>query len=257
VRDSSYFEHFDFRVRSIHSLLKLIGTSDRFRGCLPGLAAGEYRNKTEDEIRGSGYVVNSLEAALWCFHKTDTFRDAVLKAVNLGDDADTTAAVCGQVAGAFYGESGIPDEWLDKLCMRDRITEFANQLSAGGVRRKNRYSPARGYVCFPRLRGGPKSGGLSGFSERPGNSLSRLLSFSPLSISQASTVKRSTVSGKDENGTVQNSSVSAPRRMPSRFKEAEHQRTKGVSGCNDFGMTAQSSSLMTISMTPFSPFTGP
>ena len=95
---------------------------------LLAVAAGEYRNKPEDQVRGSGYVVESLEAALWCFHKTDSFRDAILKAVNLGDDADTTAAVCGQIAGAYYGESGIPTDWLDKLCMRDKITEFADRL---------------------------------------------------------------------------------------------------------------------------------
>jgi ADP-ribosyl-[dinitrogen reductase] hydrolase len=94
------------------------------------IAACRYKDKVEDQIRGSGYVVESLEAALWCFHQTDTFRDAILKAVNLGDDADTTAAVCGQIAGAFYGESGIPAEWLDKLCMRDRITEFSDKLCA-------------------------------------------------------------------------------------------------------------------------------
>ncbi|MFU8781114.1 MAG: ADP-ribosylglycohydrolase family protein [Kiritimatiellia bacterium] len=97
---------------------------------LQALAAGEYRHKTGDQIRGSGYVVESLEAALWCFHTTETFRDAILKAVNLGDDADTTAAVCGQLAGAHYGETGIPHEWLDKLSMRDKITEMADQLAA-------------------------------------------------------------------------------------------------------------------------------
>ena len=92
------------------------------------IAAGAYADKTEDDIRGSGYVVESLEAALWCFLKTDSFPDAILKAVNLGDDADTTAAVCGQIAGAHYGESGVSAEWLDKLCMRDKITEFADRL---------------------------------------------------------------------------------------------------------------------------------
>ena len=71
-------------------------------------ARGEYRNKPIGEIRGTGYVVQSLEAALWCFYQTDIFAAAILKAANLGDDTDTTAAVCGQVAGAYYGESGIP-----------------------------------------------------------------------------------------------------------------------------------------------------
>ena len=97
---------------------------------IQAIAAGEYRDKTEDEIRGSGYVVGSLEAALWCFHKTDAFRDAILNAVNLGDDADTTAAVCGQIAGAYYGESGIPPEWLGRLAMVDLIRSMADKLGA-------------------------------------------------------------------------------------------------------------------------------
>ncbi|MDA1087641.1 MAG: ADP-ribosylglycohydrolase family protein [Verrucomicrobia bacterium] len=94
------------------------------------VACGEYTEKTEDEVRGSGYVVESLEAALWCFHTTSTFRDAILKAVNLGDDADTTAAVCGQIAGAHYEESGIPGEWLGRLAVKDLIVESAAALHA-------------------------------------------------------------------------------------------------------------------------------
>jgi ADP-ribosyl-[dinitrogen reductase] hydrolase len=58
-------------------------------------------------IQGSGWVVKSLEASLWAFHDADTFEEAVLKAVNLGDDADTTGAICGQLAGAYWGESNI------------------------------------------------------------------------------------------------------------------------------------------------------
>ena len=97
---------------------------------LEPIACGFYGNKGEEEIRGSGYVVESLESALWCFQKTDTFHDAILKAVNLGDDADTTAAVCGQIAGAYYGESGIPQEWLERLAMVNLIREMADKLNA-------------------------------------------------------------------------------------------------------------------------------
>jgi ADP-ribosyl-[dinitrogen reductase] hydrolase len=92
------------------------------------IARGEYRNKPIGEIRGTGYVVQSLEAALWCFCHTDTFEAAILKAANLGDDADTTAAVCGQVAGAYYGESGIPTKWLDRVAMRREISALADRL---------------------------------------------------------------------------------------------------------------------------------
>jgi ADP-ribosyl-[dinitrogen reductase] hydrolase len=67
-------------------------------GGVQAIADGAYRSKSVEQIKGSGYVVESLEAALWCFHTTDSFRDAILAAANLGQDADTTAAVCGQIA---------------------------------------------------------------------------------------------------------------------------------------------------------------
>ena len=72
--------------------------------------------------------MDSLEAALWCFTHTDSFREAILKAANLGDDADTTGAICGQIAGAYYGVEGIPEAWLEKLAMRERIEELAEGL---------------------------------------------------------------------------------------------------------------------------------
>jgi ADP-ribosyl-[dinitrogen reductase] hydrolase len=99
---------------------------------IQAIAMGEYRNKTEDEIHGSGYVVESLEAALWCFHRTNDFRGAILMAANLGHDADTTAAVCGQVAGAYYGAEGIPASWRDKLAMRGEIVRLADLLRTYG-----------------------------------------------------------------------------------------------------------------------------
>jgi ADP-ribosyl-[dinitrogen reductase] hydrolase len=99
------------------------------------LAAGTYRNKTRDAVRGFGYAVASLEAALWCFHTTSTFEAAVLEAANLGEDADTTGAIVGQVAGAFYGVRGIPERWLEKLHMRDGIREMADRLYESAVAR--------------------------------------------------------------------------------------------------------------------------
>jgi ADP-ribosyl-[dinitrogen reductase] hydrolase len=94
------------------------------------LAEGRYRNHSTEHIRGNGYVVKSLEAALWCFWSTDTFEEAILTAANLGEDADTTAAVCGQLAGAYYGKSGIPDQWLNGLVERDAIAQLADRLMA-------------------------------------------------------------------------------------------------------------------------------
>jgi ADP-ribosyl-[dinitrogen reductase] hydrolase len=96
---------------------------------IQAIARGEYRGKAAHQINGSGYVVASLEAALWCFWTTETYEAAILAAANLGDDADTTAAICGQVAGAFYGEPGIPARWLEKLVMHQQIARFAEQLT--------------------------------------------------------------------------------------------------------------------------------
>lgn len=90
--------------------------------------AGEYRDKTRQQIRSSGYVVDTLEAALWSVWHTDSFADAVLLAANLGDDADSVACVAGQLAGAIYGASAIPLRWLDKLAWRDAIGGRADQL---------------------------------------------------------------------------------------------------------------------------------
>ncbi|SFP32077.1 ADP-ribosyl-[dinitrogen reductase] hydrolase [Variovorax sp. OK605] len=94
------------------------------------LARGDYAAKPVAQIKGSGYCVESLEAALWCFAHTGSFEEAVLAATNLGDDADTTAAICGQLAGAFYGADAIPRDWRDKLVMRGDIEQMADQLLA-------------------------------------------------------------------------------------------------------------------------------
>jgi ADP-ribosylglycohydrolase len=92
------------------------------------IGRGSFKHKNPPEIQGTGYVVRSLEAALWSFYKTDSLEAAILKAANLGDDADTTAAICGQIAGAFYGESGIPKKWLERLAMRKEISAIADRL---------------------------------------------------------------------------------------------------------------------------------
>ena len=77
------------------------------------IAAGSYKDKEPPAIRGTGYVVASLEAALWAFYHSTDFREGALQAVNLGDDADTTGAVYGQLAGAYYGVEGIPSGWRE------------------------------------------------------------------------------------------------------------------------------------------------
>jgi ADP-ribosylglycohydrolase len=92
------------------------------------IASGSFKHKNPPQIRGSGYVVRSLEAALWAFYHGGSFKEGCLLAVNLGDDADTTGAVYGQLAGAFYGEKAIPESWRSKLAYRDLIESFAVRL---------------------------------------------------------------------------------------------------------------------------------
>jgi len=96
-----------------------------YAGQIGAIMAGSWRGKRRSEIRSSGYVAHSLEAALWCVGRTTCFADAVLLAANLGDDADTTAAITGQLAGALYGAGGIPDKWLEQLAWRERIGRTA------------------------------------------------------------------------------------------------------------------------------------
>ncbi|MGH7465898.1 MAG: ADP-ribosylglycohydrolase family protein [Longimicrobiales bacterium] len=98
------------------------------------VARGSFRAKDPPAIRGSGYVVHSLEAALWAFDRSTSYRDGALLAVNLGDDADTTGAVYGQIAGAYYGEEAIPVEWRVRLARRELIEDFAARLCGKRLR---------------------------------------------------------------------------------------------------------------------------
>ncbi|KAL6075657.1 ADP-ribosyl-[dinitrogen reductase] glycohydrolase [Balamuthia mandrillaris] len=93
------------------------------------VANGSYKHKEPpEEITGKGYVVSSLEAALWAFHKSNSFEEGALLVANLGDDADTTTAIYGQVAGAFYGAEAIPEGWRRKLALAPLIEAFADEL---------------------------------------------------------------------------------------------------------------------------------
>jgi ADP-ribosyl-[dinitrogen reductase] hydrolase len=92
------------------------------------VAEGSWRGKARGDIRSSGYVVDTLEAALWSVSGSTTFEEAVLKAVNLGDDADTVGAVTGQVAGAVWGYSRIPGAWTRRLAWSERLVALADRL---------------------------------------------------------------------------------------------------------------------------------
>lgn len=92
-----------------------------------------------EEIASDGYVIHTLEAALWCILKTGSYRKAVLKAVNLGRDTDTTAAVTGGLAGLIYGYESIPEEWLSVIARRKEIEKLAERL-------ENKLRPGRGIM---------------------------------------------------------------------------------------------------------------
>lgn len=98
--------------------------------CSPikNIASGSFKQKTRDEIQSSGYVVHSLEAALWSFHNSDSFESGMIKAVNLAGDSDTIGAIYGQLAGAFYGELGIPFRWIKKLTNFHYFYYIADEL---------------------------------------------------------------------------------------------------------------------------------
>ncbi|WP_019995013.1 ADP-ribosylglycohydrolase family protein [Aureimonas ureilytica] len=99
---------------------------------IAAIAAGDWRTKDRDAIRSSGYVVHTLEAALWATARTQSFEEALILAVNLGEDADTVGAVTGQIAGALHGASAIPARWLDRLAWREEIETVADRLIGRG-----------------------------------------------------------------------------------------------------------------------------
>ena len=99
---------------------------------IASIAAGGWRSKKREEIASSGYVVHTLEAALWAVERSETFEEALVLAVNLAGDSDTVGAVTGQLAGALWGKSGIPARWLEGLKWRERIEERAEALLTAG-----------------------------------------------------------------------------------------------------------------------------
>ena len=99
-----------------------------FAGAIEAIMAGSWRGKRRSSVRSTGYVAHALEAALWSVGASGSYREAVLRAANLGDDADTTAAIAGQLSGALQGASGIPEEWRKKLAWADRLAATADAL---------------------------------------------------------------------------------------------------------------------------------
>ena len=101
-------------------------TSTEYK-CYSRLFSYDFEKLPKEKIKSSGYVVDTLEAAIWCVLTTNTYRECVLKAVNLGDDTDTVAAVAGGLAGALYGYDGIPKEWIGSLKRKNYIEKICEQ----------------------------------------------------------------------------------------------------------------------------------
>ena len=118
-------------------------TASPLNAVIARIAEGSYKERTAEQLPASGYVAHTLEAALWAFATTDNFEQGVLRAVNLGNDADTTGAVYGQLAGAFYGVEAIPSRWRDLIVMRELIESYAQKLMPAAFRRGGSEAPSR------------------------------------------------------------------------------------------------------------------
>ncbi|MET3536967.1 ADP-ribosylglycohydrolase family protein [Chryseobacterium limigenitum] len=115
---------------------------DRFHRILE-LKVGEYdlaplHTLQEEEISSSGYVLHSLEASLWCFLNSESYSEAVLKAVNLGEDTDTTGAITGGIAGIYYGFENIPEEWVSELVRKEDIENLCSKLETQLMKLKHK-----------------------------------------------------------------------------------------------------------------------
>jgi ADP-ribosyl-[dinitrogen reductase] hydrolase len=114
--------------------------SESYVGAIGTVMSAQWREKARTAIHSTGYVAHSLEAALWCVDRSDDYRNAVLMAANLGEDADTTAAITGQLAGALYGASGIPDNWVRRVAWGDQIKIKAAKLLGKATQDQSRTS---------------------------------------------------------------------------------------------------------------------
>ena len=125
----------DFLARYLVNLYQgadIRPVSDRWCESVQRIAETDYTGVSRDSISSSGYVIDTLEAAVWATTNANDFESAVLLAVNLGHDADTVGAVTGQIAGAIWGQSGIPAHWVKQITWIDRIQQLALELYRHG-----------------------------------------------------------------------------------------------------------------------------
>lgn len=135
IDDADKFTSFQQARQDTLELMDVLNCPDTEYQALHRLLHADLGKLPEEEIDSGGYVVASLEASIWCLLNTDSFRDAVLKAVNLGDDTDTTGAITGGLAGLLYGEDSIPPDWIARLkkpeLFEDLISRYENYSASG------------------------------------------------------------------------------------------------------------------------------
>jgi ADP-ribosylglycohydrolase len=131
IQGKSKFEIYNNLQLSIPSFFEKNGIADSEIAHFDRLLKANIADLPLTEIRSGGYVIETIEASIWCLLTTDNYKDAVLRAVNLGHDTDTTAAVTGGLAGLLYGFDEIPEEWVEKLARVNDIEEIAYKLASG------------------------------------------------------------------------------------------------------------------------------
>jgi ADP-ribosyl-[dinitrogen reductase] hydrolase len=116
-------------IEGVHAEAILNAAPGPYTEVISKIVEGSWRGLHRSAVQSSGYVAHSLEASLWCIARTHDFKSAVLMAANLGEDADTTAAITGQLAGAIYGAKGIPAHWRERVAWSDKISSLAGDLA--------------------------------------------------------------------------------------------------------------------------------
>lgn len=112
------------KIQAIYSARKYANQISYFERVF----SGEIAKLSVDEIQSSGYVIHTLEASLWCLLNSSSYAEAVLKAVNLGGDTDTTATVTGGLAGIYYGVENIPKEWIEQIARKQDIMDLSKRF---------------------------------------------------------------------------------------------------------------------------------
>jgi ADP-ribosylglycohydrolase len=122
------FETYQFLKAFVTTRLRVLSVNPSEIGLFKRLLKADIYKLPENDIQSTGYVLDTLEASIWCLLTTDNYKDAVLKAVNLGHDTDTTGTVAGGLAGILYGYESIPVEWIDVLARKEDIEDLALRL---------------------------------------------------------------------------------------------------------------------------------